>query len=245
VTDPRPAVIGRRLAGVGRVLAIAGGKGGIGKSSVSVGLALALARDGVRVGLLDLDLSGPSDHVILGIPRPTYTEEAGLIPMLADGIRFMSIAGIVGDRPTPLRGEDLTNTLLELFAVTLWGELDVLLIDMPPGFTDTLLDVARYLDRAEHVIVATPSALVLETTGKALELLERMALPVAGVVENMRRPLDPGLAGRVDLRGAPVLGSIGFDPGYEGALGDQARLADTVFLRDVAVVARRLHPSGA
>jgi len=242
VTDPRPSIIGRRLAGIGRIVAVAGGKGGIGKSSVSTGLALAMAADGRRVGLLDLDLSGPSDHVILGIRRPSWSEEAGLIPMEAHGIRFMSIAGIVGDRPTPLRGEDLTNTLLELLAVTLWGTLEVLIVDMPPGFTDTLLDAARYLPRAEYLIVATPSALVLETTGKAIELLRRMDRPIAGVVENMRRPGDPALDGRLDLRGATVLGSVAFDPAYEAALGSPAALAATAFLRGLGVVVRALMP---
>ena len=205
MTDPRPSIIGRRLAGIGRIVAVAGGKGGIGKSSVSTGLALAMAADGRRVGLLDLDLSGPSDHVILGIRRPSWSEEAGLIPMEAHGIRFMSIAGIVGDRPTPLRGEDLTNTLLELLAVTLW-------------------------------------ALVLETTGKAIELLRRMDRPIAGVVENMRRPGDPALDGRLDLRGATVLGSVAFDPAYEAALGSPAALAATAFLRGLGVVVRALMP---
>ncbi|MGC8633590.1 MAG: P-loop NTPase [Candidatus Limnocylindrales bacterium] len=245
--DPRPAVVARRLARVGRILAVTGGKGGIGKSSVSVGLALGLAGEGARVGLLDLDLTGPSDHVILGVERPTLTEDAGLVPMLAAGLRFLSVAAIVGERAAPLRGEDISNAVLELLAVTNWGRLDALVVDMPPGFGDALLDVVRLLPRAEYVVVATPSPLVLETVGKALELLRRLDLPVVGLVENMRRDDEPSVMGRLPVGGLPLLGSVGYDALYETALGDLGRLLATRFMREMAGVAHSVAagPRGA
>jgi ATP-binding protein involved in chromosome partitioning len=238
--DPRPAVVERRLGGVRRVLAVTGGKGGIGKTSVAVGLALSLRGDGARVGLLDLDLWGPSDHVVLGVPRPGFREDGGLVPDVVAGVAFMSIAGIVGERPALLRGEDISNAILELLAVTIWGELDVLVVDMPPGFGDTLLDAARYLPRAEYVVVTTPSELTLATTRKMLELLRRLELPVLGLVENLRRhgDGDGGGAGAPATGGDPrLLGTIGYDEGYEACLGNPERLRGTAFFRDVRGIA--------
>lgn len=246
--DPRPAVVARRLAGVRRILAVTGGKGGIGKSSIAVGLALNLEGGGARVGLLDLDLWGPSDHVILGIPRPGFREVGGLVPDVVAGLTFMSIASIVGERPALLRGEDISNAILELLAVTIWGELDVLVVDMPPGFGDTLLDAARYLPRAEYVVVTTPSELTLATTRKTLELLRRLELPVLGLVENLRRDGDRGGVGALAAGGdPPFLGAIGNDDEYEACLGNLERLRRTAFFRDVRRIAMDLgagSPSG-
>jgi ATP-binding protein involved in chromosome partitioning len=231
----------RRLRDVQRIVAVTGGKGGIGKSSVAVGLALSLATEGARVGLLDLDLWSPSDHVILGIPRPGLREAGGLVPDDAAGVAFMSIASIVGERPALLRGDDITNGILELLAVTIWDELDILVIDMPPGFGDTLLDAARYLPRAEYVVVTTPSELTLATTRKMLELLRRLDLPVLGLVENLGRDADSGglrhAGAGDDLR---LLGTIGYDEGYAQSLGDPDRLRRTVFFRDVRAIAEAL-----
>ena len=228
----------RRLSSVARILPVSGGKGGIGKSSISVGLALAFAAAGVRTGLLDLDSVVRS--------RDPGTGEAdfhgGRWARADDvsGIEFMSIVSIVGERPAPLRGEDVFNAILELLAVTRWGRLDALVIDMPPGFGDPLLDIARFVPRAEHVVVATPSPLVLETTGKAIALLLQLGLPVAGMVENLRLNGGPSVAEQLSAGGVPLLGSIGYDPAYEAALGDPVRLAATAFMRDVTIVAEAL-----
>lgn len=249
--DPRPAVIERRLRDVRRIVAVTGGKGGIGKSSVAVGLALGLAADGACVGLLDLDLWGPSDHVILGVARPGLGEDGGLVPDVVAGVRFMSIASIVGDDPALLRGDDISNAVLELLAVTIWDDLDVMVVDMPPGFGDTLLDSARYLPRAEYVVVTTPSELTLVTTRKTLELLRRLDLPVLGLVENLRRDGDARGAGGAGVDGPaadrpatggdlPFLGTIGYDERYEASLGDPERLRGTRFYRDVQAVAAAL-----
>jgi ATP-binding protein involved in chromosome partitioning len=239
--DPRPAIVDRRLRDVRRIVAVTGGKGGIGKSSVAVGLSLSLADDGARVGLLDLDLWGPSDHVVLGVPRPGLREDGGLVPDVVAGISFMTIASIVGDRPALLRGDDITNAILELLAVTIWGDLDVLVVDMPPGFGDTLLDSARYLARAQYVVVTTPSELTRVTTRKTLELLRRLGLPVLGLVENLRRDADDGDSPRAGVADDPrLLGTIGYDEGYEASLGDPDRLRGTAFFRDVRDVAATL-----
>jgi ATP-binding protein involved in chromosome partitioning len=225
--DPRGASIETRLVGVERIVAVTGGKGGIGKSLISSALALVLSEEGLRTGLLDLDLTGPCDHVFLGFDTRLPSEKFGIEPTQHHGIRCMSIAHFAPTKPAPLRGEDVTNALIELLAITQWGELDVLVIDMPPGLGDATLDVLRLLGRAEFLVVATPSRVVLETVRKNLELLTEVGASMLGVVENMRRHSGSAveeLARRFDV---PFLGSLPFDESVEEATGDIARLGAT------------------
>jgi ATP-binding protein involved in chromosome partitioning len=225
--DPRLAVIDRRLEGIERILAVTGGKGGIGKSLVATTLAFGLAQDGRRAGLLDLDLTGPSDHVILGVKSRFPDEKFGVEPLDAGGVRFMSTTCFAGDAPVPLRGADVTNALLEILAITRWGSLDVLVIDMPPGLGDALLDAIRLLRRAEHLAVATDSRVVLETVRKNLSLLRRLDVPVVGVVENMARGPGGGVRHAAEAFAAPYLGCVPWDYEVEAALGDPQRLVST------------------
>jgi ATP-binding protein involved in chromosome partitioning len=225
--DPRLAVVERRLEGVERIVAVTGGKGGIGKTLVASTVALALARSGRRAGLLDLDLTGPSDHVVLGVEPGFPREEFGVEPPEVHGVRFMSITCFAGDTPAPLRGADVTDALLELLAITRWGELDTLVVDMPPGLGDTLLDAVRLVGRAEHLLVATASRVVLETVRKNLQLLLRMGASVAGVVENMSRDGSGRVREEAAGWGVPLLGVLPFDEEVEAATGDPARLLET------------------
>lgn len=225
--DPRRAVIATRLAGVKRIVAVTGGKGGIGKSLVSSTLALILSERRLRTGLLDLDLSGPSDHVFLGFATHFPSEEFGIDPPIQHGMHCMSIAHFAGDSPAPLRGEDVSNAMIELLAITRWGELDVLVIDMPPGLGDATLDVLRLLRRAEFLVVATRSRVVLETVRKTLRLLTELGANIAGVLENMQRADSPAVKELARHFGLPFLGSLPFDETLEEALGDVSRLAVT------------------
>lgn len=227
--DPRPAVIDKRLAAARRIVAVTGGKGGIGKSSIASVLALVLARRGLRTGLLDLDLTAPSDHVILGASAVVPHEERGIEPPLYHGVRFMSVTCFLGAQVTPLRGVDLTNALLEILAITRWGELDVLVIDMPPGLGDAALDVARLMRRAEYLVVAGRSRVVLETVGKTLRLLEELRVPVLGVLENMRHGGDDVVRSVAERHGVRFLGAVPFDESLENAGGDVDALARTAF----------------
>jgi ATP-binding protein involved in chromosome partitioning len=242
--DPRTAVIPRRLSGVGRILAVTGGKGGIGKSLVSSTLALVLAEAGRRVGLLDLDLTSPTDHVILGLAGEFPTEEFGLEPPLVAGVRFMSVRYFVGDRPAPMRGRELTDALIEILAVTRWQDLDVLVIDMPPGLGDTTLDIARLLPRSEHLVVASSSALVRETARRMLRLLADLRAPVAGVVANMARDDGRDVGDLAREHGVAFLGALPWDPGVEEALGAPSRLVATAFGRAVHGLAIGLGTAG-
>jgi ATP-binding protein involved in chromosome partitioning len=228
--DPRLACIDDRLGGIRRILAVTGGKGGIGKSLVSSSLAVALADAGARTGLLDLDLTGPSDHILLGIEGRFPEEEFGVEPPLHHGVRFMSIAHFAGETPAPMRGEDVTNALLELLAITRWGELDFLVIDMPPGLGDAKLDALRLLRRAEFLVVSTPSRIVRETVRRTLRFLGDLGANVLGVLENMQRARLPDVPALAAECGATYLGALPFDDKVEEATGDVERLRRTAFM---------------
>ncbi len=238
--DPRLAGIDRRLGEVARILAVTGGKGGIGKSTVASILALVLAEGGMRTGLLDLDLTGPSDHVILGVDGQVPTEGFGLEPPLVHGTRFMSISYFLGQHSAPLRGIDVTNAIMELLAVTRWGALDVLVIDMPPGLGDVSLDLVRWLRRAEYLVVAGRSRVVLETVRRMLRFLTDLRLPIAGVVENMAHEQTEVVEQLARRFGVPFLGALPFDADFEEANGDVSRLPRTVLAGAVREVRDRL-----
>jgi ATP-binding protein involved in chromosome partitioning len=155
--DPRLEVIDKRLENVKTLVPVSGVKGGIGKSLVASTLALTLSEMGYRVGLMDLDFSGPSTHIILGISGVYPEEERGIVPPDVHGIKFLSIIYYAGDNPSPLRGVDISNAMIELLAITQWGSLDFLIVDMPPGIGDIILDTIRLMKRAEFLIVTTPS----------------------------------------------------------------------------------------
>lgn len=241
--DPRPGIVGRRLEGVKRILAVSGGKGGIGKSSIASVLALWLAGQGLKVGLLDLDFSGPSDHVFLGAEGLFPSEDKGLIPPDFHGLKFMSIVYFSGNNPTALRGHDISNAIIEMLAVTIWDDLDFLIMDMPPGISDATLDVVRLIDRLEYLVVTIPSRMAREVGRKELRVLQELNIPVVGVIENMRRVKDPATDSDLEAFGVPVLGRIRFDGALEDALGDPRRLLETRFAKAVGRMARNLTAS--
>lgn len=239
--DPRVAIIEERLKSIKKIIAVAAGKGGVGKSTVATGLALVLSEMGHRVGLLDLDFYGPSTHVILGISQETQPwEERGIVPPKVHGIEFMSLVFYTGKKPAPLRGPDLTNALIELLAIARWGELDFLIVDMPPGLGDTTLDAIRLLKNPSFLVVTTPSRIAYETVGKLIALLSELGIPILGVIENMSRSSDRARA-PFEVR---VSGKLPFDEWLEDALGDPERFLQTEFarrLREITlVIVRRL-----
>ena len=237
--DPRLHIIRERLASIDRILAVSGSKGGIGKSSVASMLALWLAGKGFRTGLFDLDFGGPSDHVVLGVDGAFPREENGIIPPEIHGIRFMSLTYFTGTNPAPLRGSDISNALIELLAITRWTGLDYLVIDMPPGLGDAILDIIRLVKRMEFLSITTGSRLALEVVKKELAILKELAIPVAGVIENMRRGTGRPIEEEIASTGAPFLGSIDFDPDFEDALGRPEALRATTFMAQLGSIAER------
>ncbi|MFA6560590.1 MAG: P-loop NTPase [Verrucomicrobiia bacterium] len=229
--DPRSSVIEKRLAGVKRVIAVTGWKGGIGKSSIASVLALLLARKGHRTALLDLDFTGASDHIILGINDAHYTEETGINPPLTCGITFMSMSFFSQGRAVPLRGSDVSQAALELLAVTQWGEQDFLVVDMPPGIGDASLDMVRWIKRAELLAVTTPAVLAVETLKRSLALFERLNVPLLGIVENLSAGAPSPFSHH-----AKFLGAIRRDPDLETATGQPEMILRTRFAEELGKI---------
>jgi ATP-binding protein involved in chromosome partitioning len=237
VIDPRDAGIALRLAGVRRMLAVSSGKGGVGKSTCAVVGALLLARRGLAVGLLDLDFQGASCHTLLGC-RPGFpAEERGLVPLEpAPGLAFATIASFIGERPAAMRGSALSDALREMLAVTRWGALEVLVVDMPPGIHDPTLELARIAPQARHLVIATGSRLALAVAARLLRHLSEAGTPVVGLVENMALGVPDVGSGASSLavrEEVPFLGSLPFDPSLEPAVGDPDRLVATPFARSL------------
>lgn len=177
------------LANVKNVIAVASGKGGVGKSTTAANLALALAREGARVGILDADIYGPSLGLMFGIAdgtRPEVREQKWLVPIEAHGVQVMSMA-FLSDENTPVawRGPMVSGALLQLITQTAWDNLDYLVVDMPPGTGDIQLTLAQKVPVAGSVIVTTPQDLALLDARKGVEMFRKVHIPVLGVVENM------------------------------------------------------------
>jgi ATP-binding protein involved in chromosome partitioning len=170
------------------VVAVASGKGGVGKSTVAVNLALAWAAQGARVGLLDADIYGPSQPLMLGLEgqRPSAPDGKHLQPLPAHGIVAMSIGFLVdAEQPMVWRGPMVTQALTQLLSETEWGALDYLVVDMPPGTGDIQLTLAQRVPVAGALIVTTPQDIALADARKGLKMFEKVSVPVLGIVENM------------------------------------------------------------
>jgi len=225
--DPRTSVVEERFRGIRRIIAVSSGKGGVGKSLVATTLALTLTHKGYKVGLFDLDFTSPSTHIILGAKDAKPKEEKGLLPPIVCGLEYMSLIYYTGDEAAPLRGIDTSNALIELLAVTLWGKLDFLVIDMPPGIGDAVLDLIRLVKNVEFLVVTTPSQLAFETVKKFVILLKKLRVRLLGVVENMKMRGADSIKTNTEKLGAPFLGEIRYDSKVEKAIGNEAELLKT------------------
>jgi len=179
----------KRLPGVKNVIAVASGKGGVGKSTIAVNLALALAQEGARAGLLDADLYGPSQPLMLGLQgqRPASPDGRGITPINAYGIETMSIGFLVEGDDTPMiwRGPMAARALEQLLTDTRWNDLDYLIVDMPPGTGDIQLTLAQKAPVTGTLIVTTPQDIALIDAKKGLKMFETVGITLLGVVENM------------------------------------------------------------
>jgi ATP-binding protein involved in chromosome partitioning len=238
--ESRTSVIEKRLHNIKRIIAVASGKGGVGKSMVASTLALHLAKKGHIVGLLDLDLYGPSSHIILGVKDVFPTEEKGIVPPVVHGIRFLSIVYFTEDKPSPFRGIDISNIIIELLAITQWGSLDYLIIDMPPGLGEETLDVIHYIKKSEFLVVTTPSKVAMGTVSKLLKILKELNKPILGVLENMTMTTSSSIQQSVTNMKIPYIGSIPFDEELENAIGDGECLLQTKFMKELDVIARKI-----
>lgn len=214
------------LPGVKNVIAVASGKGGVGKSTVAVNLAIALKEAGAAVGILDADVYGPSMAMMLGLRAgPAIGPDEKLVPVEGHGIRAMSMGMLVeGDRPVIWRGPMVHNLLQQFVQHVSWGALDYLVVDLPPGTGDAQLSLSQILSISGAVIVTTPQDISLIDARKGLQTFRQLGVPVLGIVENMSYFLCPHCGGRTEIfrhgggraasqeLGVPFLGEIPIDP---------------------------------
>jgi ATP-binding protein involved in chromosome partitioning len=210
-----------KVPGIRRIVAIASGKGGVGKSTVSVNLACALQRLGARIGLLDCDIYGPSIPLMMGVhDRPTLSEGEKLMPPANYGVKLMSMGFLLeGDQPVIWRGPMIVKTIQQFISAVEWGDLDFLLVDLPPGTGDAQLTLCQTVPLDGGVIVTTPQEASLGVVRKGIAMFERVNVPILGIIENMSYFTAPsgerveifghgGGRAEAERQGIPFLGEI-------------------------------------
>jgi ATP-binding protein involved in chromosome partitioning len=266
-SGPAGPAAGKRLqdkapiTGVKNLVAVASGKGGVGKTTVAVNLAIALKNMGHSVGLLDADVYGPNVPVMLGTnEQPRAVDERTIIPVEAYGLKMISM-GLLnpGDKPLVWRGPMLHSVIQQFLRSTQWGELDYLIVDLPPGTGDVQLTLIQSVSVSGAVVVTTPSIVALADVRKAIEMFRQVNVEILGVVENMSYFNCPHCNGRIDVFGhgegqhmaksfgVPFLGEIEIDPqirigGDTGkpvaSLGEDAPGGKSIYAMARNVVAR-------
>lgn len=222
---PKPQEGPSKPSGVQRILAIGSGKGGVGKSTVSSNLAVALARAGRKVGLLDADIYGPSQPRMMGVnKRPASPDGKTIIPLTAHGVTLMSIGFMMEEgKAVVWRGPMLMGALQQMLGQVEWGELDVLLVDLPPGTGDVQLTLCTKSELTGAIVVSTPQDVALIDARKALDMFATLKTPVLGLIENMSLFVCPdcgsehqifghgGVAAEAEKMGVPLLGNLPID----------------------------------
>ena len=220
-----PGIGATRIAGVKHVIAVASGKGGVGKSTIAANLAVALQQTGAAVGLCDCDIYGPSISLMFGSrERPMATEENRIIPIEQYGLRLMSMGFLLDDAsPAILRGPMVTRYTQQFLRQVEWGELDYLVLDLPPGTGDIQLTIVQTVALSGAIIVTTPQEVALIDARKASTMFEKVNVPVLGLIENMSYFISPSDGQRHEIFGsgggereakrirAPLLGKIPID----------------------------------
>ena len=210
-----------RVPGINKVIAVASGKGGVGKSTCAVNLACALAQDGGEVGLLDCDIYGPSVPLMMGVnERPLVSPEEKLVPLMSHGVKLMSMGFLLeGDQPVIWRGPMIMKTIQQFVMQVDWGTLDYLLIDLPPGTGDAQLSLCQTVPIDGGVIITTPQEASLGVVRKGIAMFERVNVPILGIVENMSYFTAPN-GDRIEIFG-------------HGGGAAEAKRQDTAFLGEV------------
>ncbi len=210
-----------RMPGINKVIAVASGKGGVGKSTCAVNLACALAQDGGEIGLLDCDIYGPSVPLMMGVnERPLVSPEEKLVPLMSHGVKLMSMGFLLeGDQPVIWRGPMIMKTIQQFVMQVDWGTLDYLLIDLPPGTGDAQLSLCQTVPLDGGVIVTTPQEASLGVVRKGIAMFERVNVPILGIVENMSYFTAPN-GDRIEIFG-------------HGGGAAEAKRQGTVFLGEV------------
>jgi ATP-binding protein involved in chromosome partitioning len=216
--------IGEKLSlPIGNIIAVSSGKGGVGKSTVSINLAVSLALEGARVGLLDADIYGPNVPMMMGLSELPPQQDDKLVPAEAYGVKVMSMGFLIPPNQALVwRGPMLHNTIKQLFTEVLWGELDYLVVDLPPGTGDAQLSLAQIVPLTGGIVVTTPQAVSVGDAARGMSAFEHLDVPVLGIVENMSGDIFGRGGGERAARefGIEFLGSVEMD-------ADIARGGDT------------------
>ncbi len=215
----------KSLPGIRNLIAVGSGKGGVGKTTVSVNLAISLARLGHTVGLLDADVYGPNVPLMMGSTETPMGHAERIRPIEQYGVRVMSMGFLnPGDKPLVWRGPMLHNVMQQFLRNVDWGELDYLIIDLPPGTGDVVLSLIQTAVISGAVVVTTPSDVSLEDARKAINMFQQVKVPILGIVENMSYLIAPGSGERIDVFGqgggkrtaekmnVPFLGELALNP---------------------------------
>ena len=222
------------LPGVGHVVAVGSGKGGVGKTTVAVNLAVALSKLGYRVGLIDADIYGPNVPMMLGQTRqPSIVGDNRIGPLVGHGVKFISVGLISpGDKPMVMRGPMLHQIIRQFLQQVEWGELDFLIVDLPPGTGDVVISLVQTVPLTGAIVVSTPSDVSLQDARKAIEMFGQVKVEVIGIVENMSHFTCPHCQQVIDIfssggaertaqqYGLEFLGSVELDPGIRAG-GDR------------------------
>jgi ATP-binding protein involved in chromosome partitioning len=203
MTSPQPAEVPKvPIAGVKNLIAIGSGKGGVGKTTVAVNLAVALSGLGRKVGLMDADVYGPNVPLMMGISRTPMAHGERIQPLENFGIRLMSMGFLnPGDKPLVWRGPMLHSVIQQFLRGVDWGQLDYLLIDLPPGTGDVQLSLMQTAPVTGAIIVTTPSTVALDDARKAVHMFHQVKVPVIGLIENMSYFVDPATGKHIDVFG--------------------------------------------
>jgi ATP-binding protein involved in chromosome partitioning len=237
---------GLSLGASTRVLAVCSGKGGVGKSTVTASLAVALSRGGRSVGILDADIYGHSIPHLLGIHQKPIAVDRMIVPPVKDDLKLMSIGFFLDDnQPVMWRGPMLHRALEQFLSDVHWGELDVLVVDMPPGTGDVAISLGQLLPRAEVIVVTTPQPAAQEVAARAALMAQKTSMRLLGVVENMSGDVFGSGGGRrlADELGIPLLGTIPLDPQVREA-GDAGEPLITPEIAAIAEAVGRVQPGG-
>ena len=250
-TDSR--IFGRLEMPIRSIIAVSSGKGGVGKSTVSVNLAVALAQSGARVGLMDADILGPNipKMVGLGFEQPTITPDQKLVPFEVFGLKVMSM-GFLADPNTPMiwRGPMLHGAIRQFFNDVDWGELDYMVVDLPPGTGDAQLSLAQSVPLTGAIIVTQPQSVAVDDARRGLAMFEKLNVPILGVIENMAGDLfgEGGGEHLAEDRGVPFLGRVplaaavrvGGDTGHPAVADDPDSPAGQAFHALAQTIAARV-----
>ena len=187
-------------SGINQIIAISSGKGGVGKTTVSVNVAITLSQMGARVGLLDADITGPNVPIMMGDQEPPKVENAKIIPKENYGIKYISMGVLVPpDQPVVWRGPMLDGVIKQFLRDVIWGELDYLVIDLPPGTGDAQLTICQAVPLAGGVIVTTPQDVALLDSKKSVNMFKQMKVPILGIIENMSYFICPKCSERTEI----------------------------------------------